>query len=212
MLRACSIATSMSTARCCSAWKLPIATPNCLRIFRYSTVISCSALHHADGFGAQRGGGAHRRHARCWQRGAGGPEHGIGADAHALEGGCRRRARGPACGSRGASRRSALGVDEEQRHAVAIARVAVRAGRDDQQVGAVAGEHEALLRRRAPSRRRRARARVRRRRPGRSATALRHARTPASARRRRSRARARARCAGEPASRSRPPASTTVAR
>ncbi|MNF16562.1 hypothetical protein D3C80_2196320 [compost metagenome] len=24
----------MSTMRCCSAWKLPIATPNCLRVFR----------------------------------------------------------------------------------------------------------------------------------------------------------------------------------
>ena len=34
MLRACSSAISMSAARCCSTWKLPIGTPNCLRVFR----------------------------------------------------------------------------------------------------------------------------------------------------------------------------------
>ena len=30
----------MSTMRCCSAWKVPIGTPNCLRVFRYSSVAS----------------------------------------------------------------------------------------------------------------------------------------------------------------------------
>ena len=30
----------MSTMRCCSAWKVPIVTPNCLRVFRYSSVVS----------------------------------------------------------------------------------------------------------------------------------------------------------------------------
>ncbi len=30
----------MSTMRCCSAWKVPIGTPNCLRVFRYSSVVS----------------------------------------------------------------------------------------------------------------------------------------------------------------------------
>src|ERR1700737_3074612 len=36
----------MSTMRCCSAWNLPMGTPNCLRVFEYSTVASktaCSA-------------------------------------------------------------------------------------------------------------------------------------------------------------------------
>ena len=30
----------MSTMRCCSAWNAPIGTPNCLRVFRYSSVVS----------------------------------------------------------------------------------------------------------------------------------------------------------------------------
>ena len=34
MLRACSSATTMSEARCCKAWNEPIATPNCLRVFK----------------------------------------------------------------------------------------------------------------------------------------------------------------------------------
>src|SRR5450631_2052780 len=38
MLRACSTATNMSAARCCSTWKLPIGTPNWVRVFKYSTV------------------------------------------------------------------------------------------------------------------------------------------------------------------------------
>jgi len=37
---ACSWAMYMSTMRCCSAWKLPIGTPNCLRVLRYSSVVS----------------------------------------------------------------------------------------------------------------------------------------------------------------------------
>src|SRR6516164_102057 len=45
MLRACSSATNMSTARCCSTWKLPIGTPNCLRVRRWSRVSSCIAAH-----------------------------------------------------------------------------------------------------------------------------------------------------------------------
>jgi len=40
MERACSLATNMSTMRCCSAWKVPIGTPNCLRVLRYSSVVS----------------------------------------------------------------------------------------------------------------------------------------------------------------------------
>ena len=43
MLRACSTAISISAARCCNTWKLPMATPNCLRVFIYSTVVSCIA-------------------------------------------------------------------------------------------------------------------------------------------------------------------------
>ena len=40
--RACSTAMRMSAARCCSAWKLPIGTPNCLRVARCSQVSSVS--------------------------------------------------------------------------------------------------------------------------------------------------------------------------
>jgi hypothetical protein len=32
--RACSVAMTMSTMRCCSAWKRPIGWPNCLRVLR----------------------------------------------------------------------------------------------------------------------------------------------------------------------------------
>ena len=38
--RACSWVTNISTILCCSAWKAPIGTPNCLRVFRYSSVVS----------------------------------------------------------------------------------------------------------------------------------------------------------------------------
>ena len=31
--RVCSSALNMSTSRCCSTWKLPMVTPNCLRVF-----------------------------------------------------------------------------------------------------------------------------------------------------------------------------------
>ena len=34
-----SVSTNMSTARCWSAWKLPILTPNCSRVRRYSVVM-----------------------------------------------------------------------------------------------------------------------------------------------------------------------------
>ena len=43
----------MSTMRCCSAWKLPIGTPNCWRCLQYSTV-SASTVHRTGGFGAHR--------------------------------------------------------------------------------------------------------------------------------------------------------------
>ena len=73
----------MSTMRCCSAWKLPIATPNCLRVFRYSSVVSFSAAHDADGLGAHRRGAAVER---VLDRRSGVAGHAeplrIGADAH----------------------------------------------------------------------------------------------------------------------------------
>ena len=40
MERACSYEMTMSTMRCCSAWNVPIGTPNCLRVLRYSSVVS----------------------------------------------------------------------------------------------------------------------------------------------------------------------------
>ena len=43
MLRACSSATTMSEARCCRAWNEPIVTPNCLRVFMYSTVMASAS-------------------------------------------------------------------------------------------------------------------------------------------------------------------------
>ncbi|MCY1308604.1 hypothetical protein D9M70_586230 [compost metagenome] len=43
MERASSQAMRMSTMRCCRAWKLPMAVPNCLRTLRYSSVISLTA-------------------------------------------------------------------------------------------------------------------------------------------------------------------------
>ncbi len=36
-LRASSTVSYMSTHKCCTAWKLPMAWPNCLRTFAYST-------------------------------------------------------------------------------------------------------------------------------------------------------------------------------
>src|SRR4051812_12726271 len=40
---ASSVSMNMSTARCWSTWKLPILTPNCSRVRRYSTVIASTA-------------------------------------------------------------------------------------------------------------------------------------------------------------------------
>ena len=42
--RACSPLITMSTMRCCSAWNAPIGTPNCLRVLRYSSVVSLAYL------------------------------------------------------------------------------------------------------------------------------------------------------------------------
>ena len=38
-----------------SAWKVAIGTPNCLRVFMYSTVMRDQLVHRADGLGAERG-------------------------------------------------------------------------------------------------------------------------------------------------------------
>ncbi len=54
MLRACSSAISMSAARCCKAWKLPIGTPNCRRVLRYSTVMLGERRHRAHRLGGKR--------------------------------------------------------------------------------------------------------------------------------------------------------------
>ena len=40
--RDCSQWMNMSTARCCSAWNVPISTSNCTRVFRYSTAVASS--------------------------------------------------------------------------------------------------------------------------------------------------------------------------
>ena len=42
--RDCSALIRMSTIRCCSTWKVPMGTPNCLRVFRYSSVVSFANL------------------------------------------------------------------------------------------------------------------------------------------------------------------------
>jgi hypothetical protein len=62
-----------------SAWKLAMHTPNCLRVFMYSTVMATSLVHHAHGFGA--GGGNAGVHGQ-FQRGqaVGGDERGRGVD------------------------------------------------------------------------------------------------------------------------------------
>src|SRR3989344_1988406 len=41
--RACSTSSSTSAMRCCRAWKLPMGTPNCLRVCRYSMVMRLAA-------------------------------------------------------------------------------------------------------------------------------------------------------------------------
>src|SRR6187455_2256366 len=41
--RASAAAMNMSAMRCLRTWKVPIATPNCLRVFRYSSVWALSA-------------------------------------------------------------------------------------------------------------------------------------------------------------------------
>ena len=54
--RLTSRSTKQSTTRCCSAWKLPSAWPNCLRVFRWSSVrpSALSAQPHQLDAGAER--------------------------------------------------------------------------------------------------------------------------------------------------------------
>ena len=53
--RASSQLTNMSTDRCCRTWNLPIGTPNCLRVCKYSKVVSRKHVHGAHRLGAYRG-------------------------------------------------------------------------------------------------------------------------------------------------------------
>ena len=45
---------TMSTIRCCSAWNDPIGTPNCLRVFKYSSVASLADLIAPTRLGADQ--------------------------------------------------------------------------------------------------------------------------------------------------------------
>ena len=84
-MRACSTATNMSEARCCSDWKVPIATPNCLRVLMYSTVVLSDSSISADRFGAERDAGI-VDHALDQRQGVLGiADRGIGADLDAGE-------------------------------------------------------------------------------------------------------------------------------
>ena len=82
----------MRAARCLSAWKLPIGTPNCLRVFRYSSVISKQAAMPPS-ISAQSPMVA--RSSTRPSSAAPSPsatEHVVGADRHALEADERRAA------------------------------------------------------------------------------------------------------------------------
>ncbi len=83
--RACSISSSRSAMRCCSAWKLPISMPNCLRVRRYSSVAVFRGFHRAQAFGAQRehaaaDGALQHRVALAF-----GAEQRVGAERHARQ-------------------------------------------------------------------------------------------------------------------------------
>ncbi len=117
MLRACSSATNMSAARCCSAWKLPIGTPNCLRVFRYSTVDLQRFVHRADGFGAERDAGVVDHALDQRQRVLGIADRGIGADLDAGKGDV---GGAQAVLGRIAPAGDALGIAGHQEHADAV--------------------------------------------------------------------------------------------
>src|SRR5581483_1166457 len=85
MERACSVAITMSTMRCCSAWKVPIGTPNCLRVLRYSSVASqayCIApTASAQASAAAKSSTCSRRRTPPSRRSAGRPFNSMSAAA-----------------------------------------------------------------------------------------------------------------------------------
>ena len=75
----------MSAARCCRVWKLPIGTPNCLRVLRYSTVVFSDSSIDADRLRAHRGAGLVDHALDQRQAVFGIADRGIGADLDAGE-------------------------------------------------------------------------------------------------------------------------------
>src|SRR5215468_10809211 len=142
MLRACSSAISISAARCCSTWKLPIGTPNCFLVLRYSTVISCIAAMAPTASAASAAiAVSHLSDKRkCL---AGLAQNAIRPDPHTRQGHFRGA---QAVDRRIASARYAgrIGVDHEQSNSIAIATRACKTRRHDELVGAVAMNDEAL--------------------------------------------------------------------
>ncbi len=134
----------MSEARCCSAWKEPIGTPNCLRVFMYSTVMPSASLiaptASAESAGDRLVDGAFDQRQRV-SRGA---EHGLRPDAHVGKGdvGGALAVLGRVAAPRHARR---VGADEKEANPVAVAPAAGEARRHDQPVGAVALADERLL-------------------------------------------------------------------
>src|SRR6266702_128567 len=132
MLRACSSAISMSTARCCSTWNVPIGTPNCRRVFRYSTVSSCMAAM-APTASAHKAAIASSTTRRISAKASPGlPIAASGSTATFAS---------VSSAPRHARRR---GVDQKQADALRVAAIPGDAGTDQKLVGAVAVQHQRL--------------------------------------------------------------------
>ena len=141
MLRACSSATNMSAARCCSAWKVPIAHAELLARLQILDGGLQRFVHRADRLGAQRGAGFVDHALDQRQAVLGIADRGIRADLDAGEGDV---GGAQAVLGRIALAGDALGVGRDQEHAdaAAVALAALGARGHDQRVGAVAVQHD----------------------------------------------------------------------
>ncbi len=149
----------MSAMRCCSAWKLPIGTPNCLRVRRYSSVaaLAASIAPSASAQSASSRGRSRAPAPRALR-----PRVPSSASAASADAGERHLGGAAAVDQRIAAQRrpgASAGTRNSEMPACVIGAPEVRA-RYDEERRPPRPVHRRPWRRRAPSRRRRARARV----------------------------------------------------
>ena len=121
--------------RCCSAWKLPIGTPNCRRVFRYSSVASLAELDRAHRLRAEQRGGVVDDVLDQRQRAALVAQQRVAPAPHPGEPHVGGAQLVDACGTPCSVTPGRAAVDEEQADARRVGVAAARARGHDQRVG-----------------------------------------------------------------------------